>query len=261
MGSQMKHPAGNFCWYELGTNDTKAATEFYTKLFNWNNVDIPLPGDMGVYTMLRLGDKEVGALYGLGEKQAGTPPHWMPYVAVDSADEMAAKATKLGAQVIVPAFDVMDVGRMAVFIDPTGAALSVWEPKNHFGVDVTNAVGSACWCELATRDAASAKTFYTGLFGWTTKDSDFMAYTEWLNGGQPIGGMLPMEGAKFEGVPPHWLTYFTVEDCDATVEKAKSLGGKPIVPPTDIPNTGRFSVIQDPQGAVFAIIKLNMTHQ
>jgi predicted enzyme related to lactoylglutathione lyase len=109
-----------------------------------------------------------------------------------------------------------------------------------------------------TRDTASAKAFYTDLFGWSTKESDFMAYTEWMNGGQPIGGMLPMEGAQFEGVPPLWMIYFMVEDCDATTERAQSLGGNIHVPPTDIPNTGRFSVIQDPQGATFAVIKMTM---
>ncbi|MGH8246231.1 MAG: VOC family protein, partial [Gammaproteobacteria bacterium] len=149
MGSQMKHPAGNFCWFELGASDQKAATEYYTKLFNWNHVDLPLPGDMGNYTMLRVGDKEIGAAYQLGPQQAGVPPHWMPYVAVESADETAAKAAALGGEVILPAFDVMDIGRMAAFKDPTGAVLSVWQPKAHFGADLVNAPGAACWGELA----------------------------------------------------------------------------------------------------------------
>ena len=258
MGSQMKHPAGAFCWFELGTSDGKAATDFYTKLFGWKNVDMPLPGDMGVYTMLELGDKQVGALYELGPKQPGAPPHWMTYVCVDNADKSVEKAASLGAEVIAPAFDVMDAGRMAVLKDPTGAVFSLWEPGTNYGVDLAFAPGSACWAELATRDTASAKNFYKSLFGWETKESDFMAYTEWMNGGQPIGGMMPMEGAQFEGVPPHWLVYFAVEDCDGAVAKAQSLGAKTLVPPTDIPNTGRFSVIQDPQGAVFAVINLKM---
>jgi len=258
MGNQMKHPAGNFCWFELATSDRNAAIEFYAKLFNWDHDDVPLPGDMGVYSLLRLGDKQVAALYQMGPQQAGGPPHWLPYVAVNSADEAAAKAVALSGEVLMPAFDVMDVGRMAVIKDPTGAVLAVWEPKRNLGVDLANAPGSACWGELATRDTASAKAFYTGLFGWTTKESDFMAYTEWLNGGQPIGGMMPMEGAQFEGVPPHWLTYFAVDDCDATAAQAQSMDGKLLVPPTDIPKTGRFSVIQDPQGAVFAVIHLTM---
>ena len=88
-----------------------------------------------------------------------------------------------------------------------------------------------------------------------------MEYTELINAGQPIGGMIPMEGEKWEGVPPHWLIYFMVDDCDASTEQATKLGGKTIVAPTDIPHAGRFSVIQDPQGAVFAVIKLQPMHQ
>jgi uncharacterized protein len=257
MGTQLKHPAGNFCWFELSTSDQNGAKEFYTKLFGWNHVDNPL-GDGGVYTMLSLGDKEVGALYQPGPQQPAVPPNWAVYVAVESADKSAAKVAELGGEVILPAFDVFDAGRMAGFKDPTGAILFLWEPKAHLGADLVNAPGSACWVELMTRDAASARNFYTGLFGWSTKESEFMAYTEWMNGGQPIGGMLPMAGEQFEGMPPHWLVYFMVDDVDAASEKAKKLGGNLHVQPTDIPKTGRFSIIQDPQGAFFAIFKLAM---
>lgn len=258
MGNLMKHPAGNFCWFELGTNDQIAAKAFYEKLFGWQSDDMPLPPEMGgVYTLFTLGGKEVGACYTLGPQQAGVPPHWMPYVAVESADATAAKATELGAEVLMPAFDVMTVGRMTAFKDPTGAILSVWQPKDHLGTDVVNAIGTACWCELATRDTARAKEFYTELFGWKAKESD-VAYTEWVNGAQPIGGMMSMDGPNFEGVPPNWMIYFMVEDADAAVAQATALGGKTYLPPTDIPDTGRFSVLADPQGGVFAVIKLNL---
>jgi predicted enzyme related to lactoylglutathione lyase len=260
MGNQLKHPAGNFCWFELGTTDAAAAKDFYGKVFGWQSHDIPLPGDMGVYTMLLVGDKEVAALYQLGPQQAGVPSHWMPYVAVESADDAIAKATELGGEVVMPAFDVMEVGRMAIFKDPTGATLSVWQPKEHFGADLVRDPGSVCWVELATPDTAAAKTFYTSLFGWSFKDSqsEVMAYTEWINGAQPIGGMLAQDGPQWEGVPPHWLTYFTVADADATAAQAQEMGGKVIVPPTDIPGTGRFTVLMDPQGAPFAVIKMTM---
>lgn len=149
---------------------------------------------------------------------------------------------------------------MAVFKDPTGALLSLWQPKEHLGADVVGATGSACWVELATRDTAAAKTFYTGLFGWNFKDSqsEFMAYTEWINGAQPIGGMIAQDGPQWEGVPPHWLIYFTVEDADATAALTQEMGGQVIVPAMDIPGTGRFTVLADPQGAVFAVIKMTM---
>ncbi len=259
MGNQMKHPAGNFCWFELGTTDQKGAKDFYGKLFGWKAVDTPLPPEMGgVYTMFTLNGKEVGATYTLGAQQAGVPPHWMPYVAVDNADAIAAKVTDLGGEVLMPAFDVMTFGRMTAFKDPTGAVLSVWQSKEHTGADLVYAPGSACWCELATGNVAKAKEFYTKLFGWKTKDSEFMSYTEWINGETPIGGMLPQEGPQWEGVPPYWMVYFTVEDADATAKQAEAAGGRVHLPPTDIPNTGRFAVLADPQGGVFAVIKLTM---
>jgi predicted enzyme related to lactoylglutathione lyase len=260
MGAQLKHPAGNFCWFELGTSDQSAAKEFYTKLFGWRFSDSPLPPEMGgVYTMFLNGDKEVGACYQLGSQQPGVPPHWMPYVAVDSADETAAKVAELGGELLFPAFDVMDFGRMAAFKDPTGAALSIWESKAHFGADLVGAPGSVCWNELATRDTAKAGAFYAGLFGWSLKESNFgMPYTEFGNAGRMIGGMVAMDGPMFEGLPPHWMTYFAVDDCDATAAKAEALGGSLIVPPSDIPNVGRFAVIRDPQGAVFSVITLSL---
>jgi uncharacterized protein len=260
MGSQMKHPAGNFCWFELGTSDQNGAKEFYTQLFNWNFVDHPLPPEMGgTYTMWRVGDKEVGACYQLGPQMAGVPPHWMPYVAVENCDQAAAKITELGGTLVMPPFDVMEHGRMTAFKDPTGATLSVWQSREHTGADLVGAPNSFCWGELATTDAAAAKSFYTSLFGWTTKEStDGMPYTELDNAGQPIGGIMAMSGPQWEGIPPYWGIYFRVEDCDASAAKATELGGKLHVPPTDIPHVGRFAVVQDPQGAVFSIIKLNM---
>ena len=258
MGTQLKHPAGNFCWFELGTSDQDGAKEFYTKLFGWSFTDSPMGEGLGDYTMLKLDGKEIGALYQLDEQMQGIPPHWATYVAVESADQMSAKAAELGGEPLCPPFDVFTHGRMAIIKDPTGATINLWEPKEHFGADLVSQPGSACWSELATRDTVAAKAFYTALFGWDLKESqsETMKYTELINGGQPIGGMLPMEGDQWEGVPPHWLIYFMVDDCDATTERADELGGKTIVTPTDIPNTGRFSVIQDPQGAVFAVIKL-----
>ncbi len=258
MGNQMKHPAGNFCWFELGTTDQAGAKEFYGKLFGWQFDEHPLPPEMGgVYTIFMLDGKEVGACYQLGPQMPGVPTHWMPYVAVESVDATLAKVTELGGEALCPAMDVMNHGRMVAFKDPTGAALSVWQSKEHCGADMVGAPGSFCWGELATSDTAKAKEFYTKLFGWATKSSEIpgMEYTEWINGEQPIGGMMPLQGPP--GVPPHWLLYFTVEDADAAAAKAQALGGQVYVPPTDIPNTGRFTVLADPQGGAFAVIKLS----
>jgi uncharacterized protein len=254
------HAPGSFCWIELNTSDPAAAKKFYTGLFDWQTEDVPAGPDM-VYTMLRIGGLEVGAMCGLqpDQKAHGVPPHWMSYVSVESADAAAEKAASLGGTVLAGAFDVMDVGRMAIVQDPQGATFCVWQPKAHIGAKLVGENNTFGWDELWTTDTKKAAEFYTGLFGWTAKASGASQagseYTEWQNGGQSIGGMMQIQ-PEMGPVPPNWLPYVMVADCNATADKAAASGGKLMVPPTDIPNVGRFSVIQDPQGAVFAIIKL-----
>jgi predicted enzyme related to lactoylglutathione lyase len=192
------------------------------------------------------------------ERQAGAPPHWNSYVTVPDADESVKKAEALGAKVFAPPFDVMDAGRMAVLQDPTGAVFQVWQPKNHIGAKIVEEPGALCWTELNTRDPKAAESFYTGLFGWTAKHSEpqpGMEYTEFSVQGKPSIGMMPMNEHMPEHVPSYWMPYFQVDDADASVAKVKELGGKVMVPPTDIPNTGRFAIVNDPQGAMFAVFK------
>jgi uncharacterized protein len=250
---------GTFCWVELGTTDGEAAKKFYTELFGWGFNDHPMGPDM-VYTMLTLEGKDVGALYKMPSEMTsqGIPPNWMSYASVTSADESAAKAKELGGTLMKEPFDVMDVGRMAVVQDPTGAVFAIWQAGTHKGAGVVNVPNSLCWNELATPDTAKAGDFYAGLFGWDkdTRDMGGMTYTSFTNGGRPAGGMYtptPEMGA----IPPNWLVYFAVDDTDAKLAKANELGATTIAPAMDIPSVGRFAVIQDPQGAVFGIIKLN----
>jgi len=257
------HAPGNFCWIELNTSDPGAAKKFYTGLFGWSAEDTPAGPDM-VYTMLKINGLEVGAMCALqpDQKAQGVPPHWMSYVSVESADAAAEKATSLGGTVFAGPFDVMEHGRMAVIQDPQGAVFCVWQPKAHIGVKLAGDTGTFGWDELWTTDRKKAAEFYTGLFGWGAKEGDMGEqgiYTEWQNSGQSIGGMMEIT-PEMGPVPPNWLPYFMVDDVDATAEKTQSTGGKVMVPPTDIPNVGRFAVLGDPQGAMFAIIKLSGPH-
>jgi predicted enzyme related to lactoylglutathione lyase len=247
-----RHEPGSFCWPELATTDDAAAKKFYTSLFGWSSEDSPAGPDM-VYTMLKKKGKSVGALYKLGPQRKGVPPHWNIYVSVASADAAAKKAKELGGKVLMEPFDVMDVGRMAIIQDHQGATICVWEPKKHIGAEVVNEPGALCWAELDTTDTASAQRFYTALFGWGAKVSD--TYTEWQQGGTSIGGLMTIP-KEWGPVPPNWLVYFAVTDPDATAKKTGELGGGTIVPPMDIPGAGRFAVLHDTQGAVFAIYKM-----
>jgi uncharacterized protein len=255
MGDEMSgNTPGNFCWVELSTSDAGAAKEFYTKLFGWQADDNPI-GEGMVYTMLRVDGKDVGALCTMQEDQKaqGVPPHWLAYVAVASADETVGKATGLGGTVLAPPFDVFDLGRMSVLQDPTGAVIALWQPKTHRGAGHFGTTGGMCWHELSTGDTSAAEKFYTNLFGWTAQHSATpgMEYTEWINHGKHIGGLMKLQWEA----PPAWLTYFMVDNCDTAAAKAKELGANLIVPPQDIPTVGRFSVVADPQGAVFSLFE------
>src|SRR5438105_2840990 len=162
-----KHAPGSFCWVELGTTDQAAAKTFYSSLFGWTPNDFPMgPGDL--YTIFRLDGRDAAAGYTIRPEQRaqGVPPHWMLYIQVESADDAAARAEKLGGKVLAPAFDVMTVGRMAVLQDPTGAIFTAWQPKQHSGIGIAGVPGTLCWADLSTPDPARAREFYSALFGW-----------------------------------------------------------------------------------------------
>lgn len=253
-----KHTPGTFCWAELGARDQQAAKRFYSELFGWGVNDLPMGPD-SFYSMMQLRGRDVAAISQMNPEllAQGFSPHWSLYIAVESADETAKAINEAGGKTMMDPFDVFDSGRMTIAQDPSGVTFRIWQARNHIGAQIINKTNAFCWGELATRDAAASMAFYGKVFGWRAKGGD-PAYTEIDLGDQPFGGMLTMN-AEMEGVPPHWTPYFAVDDCDAKVEQAKSLGANICAPPRDIPNTGRFAVIGDPQGAVFAIIKLTCT--
>ena len=113
--------------------------------------------------------------------------------------------------------------------------------------------GAFSWCELMTSDVEAAKRFYTELLGWTTEEVPGMSYTMVKTGEVGTGGIMDIP-PQAAGSPPHWGTYVTVDDVDATARKAQELGAKTIMPLTDIPNVGRFYTFQDLQGAVISVI-------
>ena len=112
------------------------------------------------------------------------------------------------------------------------------------------------WCELMTTDPTAAQAFYSRLFGWEMAEGPIadMMYTVLKIGDREVGGLMGMPPDMPSGQPPTWGVYITVDDVDASAQLAAELGGIVRVPPTDIPDVGRFAVIQDPQGATLSII-------
>lgn len=243
-------------WVELSTPDLEGTRAFYSGLFGWTPM-VSVEPQAGGYTSFLLNDRAVAGAGPL--MMANQPTAWNTYFATENTDETARMVEKVGGRTVTGPVDVSDYGRMALFTDSTGAAFGTWQPRAHVGVEVTDEPGSMTWSELATRDTEHAKSFYGDVFGWDAVESPMgsIAYTTWKLDSREIAGMMPMVGDEWPAdLPPHWMTYFSVANTDTVAEQATQLGGNVAVGPTDLP-VGRFSVISDPQGAFFAVIRLN----
>jgi uncharacterized protein len=250
---------GQFCWHEIGTTDVSAANEFYGPLMGWN-LSETIDSETMPYTVIKNEDISVGGLYKLTDEmtQKGIPPHWLPYVAVEDVDGTASKAADLGGKVLTGPIDLPGSGRLVVIEDPTGGVLAAWQAENVLGSPMGLKHGSRGWVELTTKDTEKAGKFYQDLFGWGVQLMPMgeANYTCFKAGETMVGGMMDMPPDCGE-MPPCWTIYFNVDDCDAAARKVSETGGKVIMEPQDIPNVGRFSIVTDPQGVGFAIIKMN----
>ncbi len=251
---------GTFGWSELATSDLAAAKSFYTGLFGWELYDDSMGEGMGTYTLIGGKTDHFGGMYEMsGPQFEGVPPNWTNHVGVEDCDAAVRRVTELGGRVLMPPMDIPGTGRFSIVTDPGGATFALFQSATDkdTGVPCGETVGAFCWRELHTKDTAEAEAFYTRLLGWTavTKEMAFGAYTSFVQGDHPVAGMTPMTAEQGEA-PPHWMTYVSVDDCDASAAKAKALGGTICVPPTDFPEVGRFAMLNDPAGAAFSIIKL-----
>jgi predicted enzyme related to lactoylglutathione lyase len=244
------HAPGTPSWVDIGVPDIGAAAAFYTALFGWDTED--MGEEAGHYTMCTLRGKAVAAI---GPAMNPGPPAWMTYITVASVDETAAKIGEAGGTVVAPPMDVMTAGRMAVASDPTGAFFSIWQPGESIGAEIVNEPGTLCWNELNTRDVDTALAFYEQVFGLKAERSDM--YNEFHLDDRVVGGCMQMPAMIPAEVPAHWLAYFAVENIEASTAKAKDLGAMAMVEVMDAGDIGRFSVLGDPMGAVFAVIQLN----
>jgi predicted enzyme related to lactoylglutathione lyase len=236
-------------WFECVTSDVARAKGFYGEVFGWKVQAHPM-GETS-YEMIAVGEKPVG---GYTKTENGSPPHWTSYLSVADVDATLATARAAGARVLVPAFDVPEVGRMAKLADPQGATFWIMRGTGDDAADAPTVPGSFTWNELWARDASEELAFYERVFGYSHKDVEMPngVYHVLERDGAMRGGIMKSPDAK---VPPMWLPYVHVDDCDATAARAKKLGAEIHVPPTDIPGVGRFTVLSDPLGATIAALK------
>jgi uncharacterized protein len=261
MSTRDSYPRGVPCWVDIAQEDPDAAMRFYAELFGWEFAGPgEMPGDPpGRYYVARLRARDVA---GLSSRPAGAPPGptaWTTYVAVASADEAAAAATRAGGSILAAPFDAPPAGRLAVLTDPDGALLCLWEARERQGAQLINEPGAWAMSTLSASDPERAAAFYRELFGW---EAEAMAggpvsllRLPGFVGGEPqqpvprdvVAVMMPSDDGR-----ARWDVGFWVADADASVATATSLGGSVLAGPRDIPGF-RHAVIADPEGAVLSV--------
>ncbi len=246
MEASVKTAVGRFVWHENVSTDVEKAKGFYTQLLGWET-EMWKPGEMD-YAMIKANEQMHG---GFNAAQGGAPSHWLGHVVVEDVDEAARRAESAGGKIVAGPMDIPEIGRFALIQDPQGAVTSAYAPEG----DAPLSEGVFVWDELHTADVEQAKSFYSEVYGWSSRDmpmGEMGNYTIFQRRGDgDVGGCMRL----MHGSQVHWLAYIGTEDVDSTAERAKELGGNVLQEPTDIPEVGRFAIVQDPAGAVFGIFK------
>ena len=246
-------PIGAPCWADVLTSDPERTQDFYRRLFGWTVQD---PGEEygGYFNFLKDGVPVAGGMRNDGA--SGVPDLWSVYLATDDADATVERAVAAGGQVMVPAMDVMALGRMAVVIDVGGAVIGTWQPGLHRGFGATGEPGTPAWFELHTRAYDASVDFYRTVFGWKTQvasDEPDFHYTTMDGGEEQLAGIMDASAFLPDGVPPSWTVYFAVGDADAALSDIVTLGGEVLMGAEDTPY-GRLATATDVTGAVFKVI-------
>ncbi len=254
------YPPGTPCWVDLMASDQQAAMDFYCDLFQWQGEKGP--GEFGGYAIMTRNGKPVagiGPAMAMGD-QPPPPTVWTTYLASADADATAAKITAAGGTLMFDVMTVGTVGRMLVATDTSGAVFGVWQPLDFFGAQIVNEPGAVIWNELNTSDPTAASTFYPAAVGVSVAPMEGMDGYFALNvEGRTVGGLQGL-GHLPAGTPPHWATYFAVDDVDSTVDAAVRAGATLLAPAFDTP-VGRMAAIQDPQGGAFWVMQPTMPGQ
>jgi predicted enzyme related to lactoylglutathione lyase len=247
---ETRWPAGTPNWADISVPDTDTALAFYGSVLGWMFHDTG--EDFGHYHIAMVGERSVA---GIGPSMAAEQPTaWLVYLASDDADATAKAISENGGRLLVEPFDVGEVCRLVIAQDNTGGAFGVFQPNTSIGLEVVDEPGALVWEDARLTDVAAGREFYTAVFGYRYSEIPGMAldqYGTFGTGDRPWGGMGGMWGAP-EGMPSHWLPYFTVADVDAAARAARDGGGGVGQRPENTP-FGRIGVLTDPFGAQFGV--------
>jgi predicted enzyme related to lactoylglutathione lyase len=235
---------------DLSVPDLGAARLFYEGLFDWRMQEGP--AEYGGY----LNCAKNGRLAaGIGPKMMPeAPTAWLTHFASSDVDAAVERVSAHDGQVTLAPMDLMELGRMAICADPSGAAFGLWQAGSHIGLGVVNEPGSLIWTEQMSRTSEPNLAFYSAVFGWEFHDmsADGFKYATFVSEGRDIGGVGEYRAGDLE-LPAQWWVYFAIDDTDAAVDQVVKLGGSVIRPPADSPY-GRLATVADNQGASFVLM-------
>ncbi len=245
------HETHSISWVDLAAADLDGACDFYCGLMDWTTFQV----DGSPYRMFMSGGEPVAGVMELTSEMGGMPPVWSVYVDVDDADESAAAAVSAGGSVAQPPFVIDEDGhRVAVIVDPAGAAICLFEGSSDNGMKIIDEPGAPCWFDCRTRNADASEAFLREVFGWSATPMEGpMDYRVLDLDGRPIAGIMTLGAEVPAEVPAHWGLAFSIADTDRAIEYVSSNGGSVSMPATDTP-FGRSASLVDPWGAAFMVI-------
>jgi uncharacterized protein len=244
---------GTPCWIDLVAPDQQDALDFYARTLGW--VGEVGPPETGGYALCTLKGQPVAGVMSAQATDDQPPPPtvWTTYFASADADATEQEIIRAGGNVLLPTVDVMNLGRMLVAADPTGAVFGVWQGAEFTGAGIVNEPGALVWNELSTTDKDVASAFYSAALGIRTAPMEGAKdYFSLSVDGRAVGGLQTVDTP---GTPSHWLVYFAVADADKATSKVTAAGGSVLQPPFDM-EAGRMSLVKDSQGAPFAVIAM-----
>ncbi len=265
---------GDPCWFDLNTQDTARATEFYSRVLGWKfeqpegrgGSDGDATAASQEYLLATIGERKVagiGRLADAGDRQ----PAWLVHFAAPSLDAMTKRVAEFGGRA-GEAIDVAGLARRVIARDPSGAEFGLWDPSTLRSPALTETPGTVHWTELQAEEPTSVAQFYEQLFDLEavaveSKKGDEARHALNLQRtelGQPrmVAGIKSLGDDGASGTHgasgPRWRLYFLVDSVEQTTAMAEEQGGSIVVNQLDA-SERRVSVLVDPQGAEIAVVQ------